>query len=474
LSKSPIQHLIVLMMENRSFDHMFGFMNISNPAVPGDKIDGLTGTESNPNVAGQPAVRVSADAVYAGDYRVDPSHAFVDVNVQLFGANPVPPGATPTNQGFVIDYAQQPGNDPSKAGRVMKCFAPERIPVLTRLAQEFAVCDRWFASVPGPTLPNRAFAHAATSNGHVDMNPLAYFGVSTIYEALDKANVSSKIYGFDGNTSAFMFKELFTRGNRFLGEFDDFLDDLSGTLPQYCFIEPRFNDWYDEATDQDFVANDQHPDNNVQVGEQLIADVYEAVRASKYWANSLLVIVYDEHGGLYDHVPPPSGVASVDPSADFDFTRLGLRVPAVLISPYIKAGTISHSQFEHSSLAATATGLFAPTSAPITARAAQAKPFHDILNLDKPRDDAPKKLDRSVSVFQSDSNSHGQGSLNEHQMMQLLAAYHFDSLQPPDKRVLGRVVPQRTLQDLDTEHVAAVYIKAVAAQASPAAYGAKA
>ena len=130
MSKSPIQHLIVLMMENRSFDHMFGYMNISNPVVPGDRIDGLVGTESNPNVAGYPAVRVSADAEYAGDYRVDPSHAFVDVNVQLFGANPVPPGATPTNQGFVVDYAQQPGNDPSKAGRVMKCFAPERIPVL--------------------------------------------------------------------------------------------------------------------------------------------------------------------------------------------------------------------------------------------------------------------------------------------------------------------------------------------------------
>jgi phospholipase C len=247
-------------------------------------------------------------------------------------------------------------------------------------------------------------------------------------------------------------------------------------LPSYSFIEPRFNDWYDESTDQNFVANDQHPDNNVQAGEQLIADVYEAVRASKYWANSLLVIVYDEHGGLYDHVPPPGGVASVDPSADFDFTRLGLRVPAVFISPYIKAGTISHSQFEHSSLAATSSALFAPTLTPITARAAQAKPFHNILNLDKPRDDAPMKLDRSVNVFQSDSNSHGQGSLNEHQMMQLLAAYHFDSLQPPDKRVLGRgdFVSQRTLQDLDTEQVAAKYIKAVAAQASPAAFGAKA
>jgi phospholipase C len=474
VSQSPIQHVIVLMMENRSFDHMLGYLTIPNPVVLGDKIDGLTGTESNPNVAGNPRVMVSADAEYAGDYRVDPSHAFVDVNVQLFGANPVPAGAVPTNQGFVIDYAQQPGNDPSKAGRVMKCFAPERIPVLTTLAQQFAVCDRWYASVPGPTLPNRAFAHAATSNGHVDMNPLAYFGVSTLYEALDGAGVSSKIYGFDGNTSAFMFKQLFTRGNKFLGEFDDFLDDLNGTLPSYSFIEPRFNDWYDEATDQNFVANDQHPDNNVQAGEQLIADVYEAVRASKYWTNSLLVIVYDEHGGLFDHVPPPNGVASVDPSADFDFTRLGLRVPAIFISPCIQAGTISHNQFEHSSIAATARALFAPGIAPLTARAAQARPFHDIVNLDKPRDDAPTKLNRNPNVFQVDSNSHGQGSLNEHQLMQLLAAYHFDTLQPPDRRVLGRIVPQLTLQDLDTEQAAAVYIKAVAAQAAPAAFGAQA
>jgi len=475
MATQPIEHMIVLMMENRSFDHMFGFFQIQSPAKPGDSIDALTGNETNPNVDGS-VVSVSADAEYAGDYRVDPSHAFADVTVQLFGQTPPPAGAQPTNKGFVIDYAQQPGNnnDPKKAARIMKCFSPERIPVLTTLAQEFAVCDRWFASVPGPTLPNRAFAHCATSHGHVDMNPLAYLGVRTLYEALDAVNVSSRIYSFDGNSMGFMFKNLFMKGNKYLREWDDFLSDLKKhKLPAYSFIEPRFNDWYDESTHQNFVATDQHPDNNVQAGEDLIAQVYEALRASPHWNDTLLVITYDEHGGFYDHVAPPSGVPPVDSSSDFDFTRLGLRVPAVLVSPYIQRGTIVHTQLEHSSLAATCRKLLAPVNMePLTARDQAANTFDEVITLSQPRGDAPKKLKRKVSIT-PDPNAHGAGSLNEHQLMQLLAAYHFDTLRPAAARVLGRLVPQQTMQELDNEQKAAVYIKLVAGQAMAAKGGAQ-
>jgi phospholipase C len=469
-----IKHLIVLMMENRSFDHMFGFLKIENPAVPDDAIDALKGNETNPNVDGT-TVAVSADARYAGDFRDDPGHLFPDVNVQLFGVDPTPAGALATNQGFVKSYAAHVKNDPSKAGRVMKCFSPERIPVLTGLAQQFAVCDRWFSSLPGPTLPNRAFAHAATSNGHVDMNPVAYWGVPTLYEALDKVNVSSKVYSFDGNTLAFMFKKLFAGGNKFLGAYDDFLNDLDGNnLPVYCFLEPRFNDWYDQSTDQNYFATDQHPDNHVDLGDAFIADVYEAIRASKYWTDSLFVVVYDEHGGLFDHVRPPTGVPNPGPvNADtgFDFTRLGLRVPAVLISPYTKPGTIVHTQFDHTSLAATVRKLLAPAMPALTARDQAANTFDEVLNLDVPRNDAPMKLNRVPAVFRSDSNVHGSGALNEHQLTQLLAAYHVDMLQPADRRVMGRLVGARTIQDLNTEQLAAEYIQKVAANTAPAAFG---
>src|SRR5258705_13890245 len=122
----------------------------------------------------------------------------------------------------------------------MKCFDPLKLPALTALAKEFSVCDKWFSSVPGPTLPNRAFAHAATSLGHVDMSPIAYWSVTTLYERLNDEGVSSRVYSHDGNTLAFMFRSLFKKGGKFLGSYGDFLSDLKGNqLPKYCFVEPR-------------------------------------------------------------------------------------------------------------------------------------------------------------------------------------------------------------------------------------------
>ncbi len=454
------------MLENRSFDHLFGFLTIDQPAVRGDRIDGLTGFETNVNLDGT-HVEVSDDAAYAGDFRVDPGHHFPDVNIQLFERDPVPDGAVPTMGGFVRSYGHQPGNhdDPARAARIMKGFAPGRLPVLTGLAREFAVCDRWFSSVPGPTLPNRAFAHAATSLGHVDMNPVAYFNVRTLYEALDDRQVTSRIYSFDGNSLAFTFRSLFQSGNRFLGTFNDFLDDLDGDdLPSYCFIEPRFNDWYDDANHLYYVASDQHPDNNVLAGDNLIADVYEALRASDYWTSSLLVIVYDEHGGFFDHVRPPDGVPSPDQAseqAEFTFTRLGVRVPAVLVSPWIAPGAIVHTRLEHASLAATARALLAPRMPHLTARDAAAETFTDVLTLTRARS-TPKKFRRKPDP-QVEPNTHGSGPLTEYQWTQLFNAYQMDMTRPADRRVLGRDVAAQSLQDIDSEQQAAEYIRKVAA-----------
>lgn len=146
-----IKHLVVLMMENRSFDHMFGFYD-----PEGDRIDDLGGAESNPGPRGGRVV-VSDTAAYKG--LKDPGHHFPDVNEQIFGTPDPADDATPTMDGFVRNYARQPGVKAGRAGDVMKCFAADKIPVLTTLAEEFALCDAWYSSVPGPTLPNRAFAH---------------------------------------------------------------------------------------------------------------------------------------------------------------------------------------------------------------------------------------------------------------------------------------------------------------------------
>src|SRR5579863_5253841 len=172
---ATIKNLVVLMMENRSFDHMFGFM--MSPDYP---IDGLTGDESNTDSAGV-SIPVTSDARVSGDLTPDPGHHYLDVNMQIFGSNDVTisaPGAA--MQGFVRSFEQHT-NDRNKLHRIMRCFKPEAIPIITTLAREYAICDRWFSSVPGPTLPNRSFIHSATSVGRVDMSPNWMDEAKTIY-----------------------------------------------------------------------------------------------------------------------------------------------------------------------------------------------------------------------------------------------------------------------------------------------------
>jgi phospholipase C len=381
-----IQHLVVLMLENRSFDHMFGFLK--SAAYP---IDGLNGDESNPDPDGV-SITVSNDADFSGDFTPDPGHHFPDVNIQVFGN--IEGTGTPAMNGFVKAYAQMGGSSTKQSHKIMKCFAPGpkpdcKIPVLITLAEQYAICDRWFSSVPGPTLPNRAYAHSATSVGRVDMNPIWFEQGKTIYELLAESNVSSKIF-FHDMTMAMTFKN-FLKNQTFFGTFDDFLDGCEkGKLPPYSFIEPRYN----ADDNNNFAASDQHPDHDVAEGETLIHDVYQAIRKNaNLWNSTILLIVYDEHGGLYDHVPPPAtvnpdGKNSLNPP--FDFMRLGLRVPAVVVSPWIEAGTIDSIQYDHASIAATARKLFLGPqwqSKFLTARDQIANPFDWTLTRNSARTD---------------------------------------------------------------------------------------
>jgi phospholipase C len=358
-----IEHLVVLMLENRSFDHMLGFLK-----TPEYAIDGLTGAETNPSADHTPDVRVSRDAVAAGDLNPDPSHEFEDVNVQLFGTPTPLQGATPTMQGFVRNYASVDGS--SRHGTtIMKCFAAPRLPVLSTLATQYAVCDRWFSAVPGPTVPNRMFAHAGTSLNRVIADP-DLRELHTIFELFDTdpafRAVDYRIYHHDGFSLLFTVNHLINDQHGFR-DYNRFAHDCHhGNLPAYTFIEPRYAN--DSRNGDFFAANDQHPDHDVVEGERLIRDVYRAIRSNtKLWHSTLLLIVYDEHGGIYDHVPPPDIPATGDPSVDstFGFDRLGLRVPAVLVSPYIAPRTIVSHQFEHSSIVATARHLFGPDSRPL-------------------------------------------------------------------------------------------------------------
>ena len=387
---AKIEHVLVLMLENRSFDHMLGFLN-----HPDSNFEGLDGTESNIWDPAQPPAIVSSNAGY--DLDPGPGHSYQDAMTQLTG-KPLPDAPyVIDNSGFAKNYEQIGLAKKGVVGlgpEVMRCQSPNRVPVLATLAKEFAVCDHWFSSVPGETWPNRHFAHAGTSNGEVNINIGLYFN-RTIFEQLSAENRDWLIF-HDGNICLSMaFPNLWgvIWRQRFRA-----LDNLywrirHDKLPDYAFIEPDYL-WPD--------ANSQHPFNNrsngneFKAGERLIQDIYEALVANPtVWNKTLLLITYDEHGGFYDHVAPPQGANYRDgrvSAEGFRFDLLGPRVPAVLVSPYIPRGTLDSTIYDHSSIVATVRSLFAPSQPELTNRDRNANTFHHNASLDNPRslDDIPR------------------------------------------------------------------------------------
>ncbi len=384
-----IDHVVVLMFENRSFDHMLGYMR-----SPDYAIDGLVGTEYNLENPADPTstvVRVSNDAPVGADPTPDPNHDLPDVTIQLYGSPLVSPAPVEHNNGFVFDYAQITGNAGAPSHRIMRCHDPAGLPTLTALARQFALCDQWFSSVPGPTWPNRFFLHAATSDGAIDNNPRDYT-MPTIFQHLESHGQSWKIYYHDV-PQALALAGLRDSLDRFVHFDDAFQQDCTnGTLPNYAFIEPRYFDflW--------LKANDQHPPHSVLPGEQLLAEVYQELRTSPLWERSALIVTWDEHGGIYDHVLPP---ATVNPDGKvvpgFAFDRLGVRVPAVVASPWIPRGRIDHRPYEHASVPAFLKLLFGLPDF-LTERDRAANTFDGLFSLDAPRTDTPTSLPQSTPV----------------------------------------------------------------------------
>ncbi len=395
-----IKHIFVLMLENRSFDHMLGFSGLQGidaatglPTKAEDLI-GITVSNSANNVAYSP--HPTADLWLYGVDK-DPGHEFDEIAEQL--AN--------NNGGFAANYASRQALNP---GRVMNAFAPEKLPILNTLAREFAVCDHWFSSLPGPTWPNRLFVHAASSAGLDDSlsgGATAWativdghrFDNGTIYDALDDKCLKWRIFHGDHFPQALSLSGMnYYYVTRFspMSEFADAVSDPNYDAA-YTFIEPHYGNilpW----TDQDYTCgNSQHPLDDVTSGERLIKQVYETLRASPLWKSSLLIVTYDEHGGFYDHVIPGPTVHPGDSITDldynhhnFDFKRLGFRVPTIAISPYIKKGVIDHATYDHSSVIKTASEILGLRS--LTNRDKQARSLTHLLTLKSPRADAPSTL----------------------------------------------------------------------------------
>ncbi|GIH02965.1 phosphoesterase [Rhizocola hellebori] len=420
---SKIKHVFVLVLENRSFDHMLGL-------VLGAGVDAQTGsptTADGPtdetNVYNGVTYSVRANAPYV--LPVDPPHEYADVQLQLTSTAVVDKsGKYPplTLGGYVDSYggeavAEKSAEGVADPGVVMACYTPQQLPVLGTLAREFAVCDRWFSSMPGPTWPNRFFLHAATSGG-LDRSPTGMeivrsqfggyqFENGSIFEALDRAGLQWRVYCGDPlpQVSALSVMTLETMRTHYR-KFDYFADDLrdSDFDAAYVFIEPNYGVL--ERPLGDFqCGNSQHPKDDVTRGEALVKQTYEAIRQSPLWESSLLVVTYDEHGGFYDHVPPPAAVPPGDVEIPgnngngFTFELLGTRVPAVVVSPWVPdvraaldgrgCNLIDHTEYDHTSLLSTVERLFGLPS--LTDRDAAANDFLHLLSARQPRD-TPRTL----------------------------------------------------------------------------------
>jgi len=379
------RHLVVLMMENRSFDHMFGGLK---PAHPGIEIwpNGYT----NPDTQGN-EIPPQPKAEYQGQLDPDPNHDFAPVNEQIFNGGP-----TPDMRGFIQSYFKQ-RNDVKSSHRIMYYFTPDQLPVLSNLALKYVVFNRWFASIPGPTLCNRAIAHYGTSFGHVGME-MKYFGhpIKSIYERLRAAGRATKLYYFDRASSTLELINLLQDQPQIFATYEQFLADCrAGTLPDYAFVEPNYSDH------DGLVASDQHPDHHVAEGERFIGSIYMAIKSNPaLWPNTALLIVYDEHGGIFDHVPPPSpegkdGDFEAPPDKTgtgqpFKFDRLGVRVPAILVSPWVAKGRVVNDVYEHASIPATATEWLLPGfGGARTDRERKARTFLHLLSEPMMRTDGP-------------------------------------------------------------------------------------
>lgn len=423
-----VEHLVVLMLENRSFDNVLGRLYPKS-----DRFDGLAMDEWNPWHRQDGSIeRIpvwSSDALAPPTLpQEDPGEFFTDMAVQIHGLERA---AQPTMDGFVDNYMRQPGRrSPPDPKAVMHVYRPEQLRATSLLARSFGVCDRWFASAPCETWPNRYFLHCGTAGGYVN-NERSTFpyrwprGMPTIFRRLERGGKTWKVYFHDLPQAATLV-DLWPKIPTHFRFFDpEFAADVSrGRLPSYSFIEPR----YYSSIRRSALPNDQHPPHDLQDGEALVAAVYNALRAAPSWPRTLLLILYDEHGGCYDHVPPPAAVSPGGPYPDgFRFDRYGVRVPAVIVSPFIPAGSVVRPAgpypFDHCSVQSTLHRLF-DLGRPLSPRVAAAPDLLAALTLSAPGNPGPDPIPASPPARQvADIRAYRRRGRNHHQSA-LLAPGH--------------------------------------------------
>lgn len=317
LKEAGIDHVVVLMMENRSFDHYLGALSLEEGR---SDVDGLTGEEVNHDAEGVP---YSPEHLTA-DCQVDPPHGWSSSHAQFNDG---------ANDGFVSTHDSSEVVASGETGWSMGYYTRDDLPAHYTLADHFCVPDRFFCSVMSSTWPNRLYGHTASSKGVIGNDlPLEGYDQRSIYQALREVGEDWRYFYTDVPFFG-LLKDHWDEDR--VGLIEDFFAAAEdGELPAFTWVDPGFS------------YNDDHPPHHIKLGQLFIALVYEALVSSPQWERTLLVITYDEHGGFYDHVPPPT---VEDDYADLGFDQLGFRIPALLVGPWVKQTTDS-TVYDHASV----------------------------------------------------------------------------------------------------------------------------
>jgi phospholipase C len=387
-----IETVVMLMLENRSLDTMLSFLypedTKPNAVYPRGSCPNFNGATLNTSNAyhdktyfvtnGTTKSPLGGSALEVPN--MDPYETFEHVGYQMYAdaRGNMPTGYfwcdKPTMQGFAWDYNGFLTDNQA----VMGSYSAEQLPALYGLAKNYAISDRWFSSVPSETDPNRAYSVCGTSRGAVNNSELdgsTFADSKTLFNALGDAGKSWGIYWQSKGIASgapiwdvytpYFFPQINNAPNGAIEHFDDpgnpraFMQALeAGTLPNFCYLEPQ---WGGGPTNVlKIQGNDYHPSASVGPGEYALNQLYEALINSKQWPNMLFIVTFDEHGGTFDHEPPtktvsPDGIVG---KSKFKFDRLGVRVPTLLISPYIEEGVVFRSavedvDFDHTSFIST-------------------------------------------------------------------------------------------------------------------------
>jgi phospholipase C len=465
--QNAMDHVVVVLFENRSFDNMLGHLYQPGEVPSFEGVIGKDLSNPIPEWAENGAERKTVPYGVASGMdspNPDPGEEYQHTNTQLFNVldeanrckdatdmvapfNAPPPGQVPTMDGFVTDYISfftaEMGRQPSfdEYQQIMTGFTPEQVPVISDIARGFGVFDHWFSEVPSQTMTNRSFWTAATASGFVVNRPMSDFmhhnEAETIFNRLEQHGKTWKVYVLEPDPISFTgvihmerLKDRFATNFVPFSEFEK--DAAAGTLPNFALIEPNLlagHADYHPAFGRALLPGVEvpiDPPSSILAGEAFLARIYDAIRSAgaptgSNVFNTTLLIGWDEPGGTYDHVPPgkvpPPDDQVQEGGLGFAFDRSGYRVPAIIVSPWVAQGVVFNDEYRHTSLIATLREVWS-LGQPFSARDAAARTFHHVLSLDAPRDPStwPDVTPLPVPAFQLEHVAAGQaiGTLGKH------------------------------------------------------------